>query len=229
MRAKLIALVLLLLGTPAFAHRLDEYLQATLVSLEKDHVKVFMRLVPGVAVSASILAAINADKEDTISEHKQRAYAEQVLRDLSLSVDGISLKPKLASVDFPSLEAIKEGTGEIQIEFSADLPPAEGRDRKLALRNHHQARISAYLVNCLVPQDRYMRIISQNRNRDQSFYELNFIQEGAVVRGQNASVFSGARVWFGPFAVLTLLAFALVCAKPITRAFAQRPAKLTRY
>ena len=41
------------LGTiPAFAHRLDEYLQATTVSLDKEHVGLELRLTPGAAVHA---------------------------------------------------------------------------------------------------------------------------------------------------------------------------------
>ena len=42
--------ILLLAGTPASAHRLDEYLQATTISVEKDRVQAQIRLTPGVAV-----------------------------------------------------------------------------------------------------------------------------------------------------------------------------------
>ncbi len=94
------------------------------------------------------------------------------------SVDGNGLKPRLVSVEFPAIEQMKDGLGEIQIEFRADLPGG-GTDRKLVLENHHQSRIAAYLVNCLVPRDRDIRVIAQNRNENQSFYELEYMQ-GAV-------------------------------------------------
>ena len=67
---------------------------------------------------------------------------------------------------------------EIQLEFEADLPRG-GHDRKLTLQNHHQSRISAYQVNCLVPRDPGIRILAQNRNYSQSVYELDFVQAGA--------------------------------------------------
>jgi hypothetical protein len=136
MKAWLIAAVtiLLLLGGPAFAHRLDEYLEATILSVEKDHVQASMRLIPGVAVSSSIIASIDSDGDGILSAAEQSAYAERVLGDLSLTVDGKCLKPKLVSASFPRVEEMREGLGEIHIEFRADLPPG-GVNRRLILEN----------------------------------------------------------------------------------------------
>jgi HupE / UreJ protein len=179
MKPRLIAAaaILLCLGRVASAHRLDEYLQATIISLEKDHIQVSMRLIPGVAVSSSVIKSIDSNGDGVISQAEQWAYAEQVLGDLSLTVDGKSLKPKLVSEDFPQVEQMREGLGEIHIEFTADLPLG-GPDRRLILENHHQNRNAAYLVNCLVPSDRDIRIVAQHRNEQQSFYQLDYVQAG---------------------------------------------------
>jgi hypothetical protein len=75
---------------------------------------------------------------------------------------------------------MKEGSGEIQLEFSAELPRG-GRNRALTLENHHQSGISAYLVNSLVPKDPEIRITAQNRNYSQSFYRLEYEQKDAAV------------------------------------------------
>lgn len=171
-------MVCLSLCVPAFAHRLDEYLQATLISVEKDHVQASMRLVPGVAVFPAVLASIDTNADGVISETEGRAYAERVLGDLSLRVDGEQLKARLISVDFPAIEQMKEGLGEIRIEFMADLPAGQAH-RNLIFENHHQSRIAAYLVNCLVPEDRDIRIIAQQRNENQSLYQLDYEQSGA--------------------------------------------------
>jgi len=65
-----------------------------------------------------------------------------------LSVDGKPYAP-LISVDFPPIEQIKEGLGQIQIRLSAALP-AGSSDRKFILENYHQKSISVYLMNCPV-------------------------------------------------------------------------------
>ncbi|MBV9155763.1 MAG: hypothetical protein JO097_05855 [Acidobacteriaceae bacterium] len=90
MRTKLAAVVAMVLsvGLPVSAHRLDEYLQAILLSLEKDRVQGYMRLIPGVAVSSAVLAKIDTNADGLISESERRSYAERVLRDLALSIDG---------------------------------------------------------------------------------------------------------------------------------------------
>jgi hypothetical protein len=179
MKSKLIAAatILLFLGGAASAHRLDEYLQATILSVEKDHVQASMRLIPGVAVSSSVIASIDSNGDGVISEAEQKAYAERVLGDLSLTVDGHRLNPKLVSADFPQIEEMKEGLGEIHIEFTADLPRG-GPNRRLVLENHHQRQNAAYLVNCLVPRDHDIRIVGQTRNEQQSFYQLDYVQSG---------------------------------------------------
>jgi hypothetical protein len=203
------AAILLSLSAPASAHRLDEYLQATIVTVEKDSVQAFMRLVPGVAVSSIVISSIDTNGDGIVSEIERKTYAERVLRDLSLSVDGHILKPRLVSVDFPTTEEMKEGLGEIQIEFSADLPRG-GSNRKLIFENHHQSRIAAYLVNCLVPRDKNIRITAQNRNENQSFYELNYAQAGGRPDLLSSRWWSGVSASLGTVALLLFAGIALV-------------------
>ena len=190
------AAVLLLLGAPASAHRLDEYLQATIISVEKDHIQASMRLIPGVAVSSVVLASIDTNWDGVISEAEQRTYAERVLRDLSLTVDGKSASPTLVSQKFPATEEIKEGLGEIQIEFTVDLARG-GPERRIIFENHHQNEISAYLVNCLVPRDPSIRILTQNRNELQSFYQLDYAQAGSSSDLTSLKGWSTIRGWMG--------------------------------
>lgn len=195
----------LLASATASAHRLDEYLQATLISVEKDRVQAQIRLVPGVAVLPMVLASIDSNADGVISASEQQAYAQRVLRDLSFTIDGEHLKPQLISVKFPPIEDIKEGLGEIQLEVTADLSP-NGHNRKLIFENHHQTRIAAYLVNALVPRDPDIHLLTQNRNYDQSFYRLEYVQAG----GHSGPWWLGALALL-LFTRLALLQFRLSC------------------
>ena len=151
-----------------------------------------------------VIAGIDTDADGVISETEQRAYAERVLRDLSLTIDGHRLTPRLVSWEFPAIDEMKEGRGEIQIEFSADLP-RNGPNRRLTLENHHQSRIAAYQVNCLVPRDPDIRIVAQNRNYSQSLYELDYVQAGVQFEGGAAD-----QVWVGAVALLLFARFAFL-------------------
>ena len=197
--------IVLLAGTPALPHRLDEYLQATLVSVEKNRVYAEMTLTPGVAVYRAVFAEIDTDGDGVISEAEQRSYATRVLRDLSLAIDGRHLTPRLLSVDFPSVDRMQEGLGGIRIEFDADLP-RHGSHARFTLENHHQTRIAAYQVNCLVPTDPEIRIVAQNRNYTQSQYQLDYGETGVLSGPLVVAWQSGG--WVGAIALLLYARFA---------------------
>ena len=172
------ALFLLLSASVASGHRLDEYLQATTFSIGKERVQAQITLTPGVAVSSAVMAGIDTDRDGVITEAERHAYARRVLSDLSLSIDGDERKLQLVSVSFPKLEQMKEGLGEIQIDFTADVPGSRGSTRRLSFENRHQLAISAYLVNCLVPEDPDVQVARQQRNYQQSVYQLEYAQRG---------------------------------------------------
>jgi hypothetical protein len=175
MKWKAIALILLSLTGVASAHRLDEYLQATLIAVEKDHVDVSMRLIPGIAVSSAVIASIDANGDGVLSPQERWDYAQRVLSELVMSIDGKKLDAKLKSVDFPQIQEMRDGLGEIHIEYTAELP-AGGPDRKLILENNNQRQRAVYLVNALAPSDPGISIVAQKRNPVQSTYELDYTQ-----------------------------------------------------
>ncbi len=172
--------LLILLAWPAAAHRLDEYLQASLISLARDRVQIQLDLTPGVAVFPAVLAAIDTDRDGAISEAEQSAYAGQVLRDLSLAVNGKPVRLRLVSSRFPEIGEMKEGRGVIRLEIAGDLRASwAGGYRRLNFENHHQSPIAAYLVNSLVPEDPALWITAQSRDFRQSVYRVDYIQSSA--------------------------------------------------
>ena len=184
-------------------------MQATLIAVEKNRVAVQVRLTPGVAVLPFVLAGIDTNADGAISESEQRVYAQRVVRDLSVTVDGDRLRPSLVSMKFPAIGEMKDGIGEIQLEFSADLS-RNGAHRRLVFENHHQTRIAAYLVNCLAPRDPDIRILAQNRNESQSLFQLDYAQSGVGSDPLSLASWSSARGWLGAAALLLLARLALV-------------------
>jgi hypothetical protein len=216
MRPGLAAAILVVAATPAGAHRLDEYLQSTIISLEKNRVEAQMTLTPGVAVFQSVISHIDTDANGVISQAEQHAYAVSVLRDLALSIDGHRLTPRLLSARFPAVEEMREGRGVIELDFDADLPSG-GSERRLTLENHHQSAMSAYQVNCLVPRDPDIRIRAQNRNYSQSFYELDFLQAGARSSLLSLPWLPGAREWLVAVALLLVPWLALLWRRHLSQ------------
>jgi hypothetical protein len=210
MKAILLAAAIILLGgTAAPAHRLDEYLQGAIISVEKNRVDVQITLTPGVAVFPLLLADMDADGDGVISAVEQHAYVVRILRDLSLKIDGQPLTARLLSTEFPAIEEMKEGRGEIHIEFEANLPLG-GPNRQLTFENHHQSRIAAYQVNCLVPRDPDIRIVAQKRNYSQSVYELDFVQGDLRSNPQSLAWLASVQKPLGTMALLLFAWLALL-------------------
>jgi hypothetical protein len=207
MRPILAAAILFLSQGSASAHRLDEYLQGTLISVEKNRLQVQMTLTPGVAVFPLLIRSIDTNADGVISDKEQRAYADQVLRDLSLVIDGERRTPQLLSARFSTVDEMKEGRGEIQLNFGADLPRG-GHGRKLVFENHHQSQIAAYQVNCLAPRDPDIRIEAQKRNYSQSVYQLEYVQADIRSDPSSLAIWSSL-AWLGavPLLLLTRLLF----------------------
>lgn len=193
--AAAITVCLLLFAKTASAHRIDEYLQATVLSLESNRLHASMRMIPGILVSSSVIAEIDANTDGVFSEEEERAYAQRVLADLSITLDGQGLQPKLVSWNIPQPAQLRDGLGEIHIEYSADLPYG-APNRSLILANHHLGRTSVYLVNVEVPDDPGIHILAQKRNQQQTVYELDYQQTGSTVaRSSWADFPANARAW----------------------------------
>jgi hypothetical protein len=177
MSARIVTLAAFLLAaaTPASAPRLDEYLQATFVAVEKDLARLDMYLTPGANVLPSVLADIDANGDGIISDAEQRRYAARVLADLSITLNGAQLSPRLVALEFPALAQMKEGLGEIHFEFSVDLPRS-GTNRSLRLANRHHRPIAVYQINSLVSRDPNIRIGTLHRDATQSVFELEYTQ-----------------------------------------------------
>src|SRR5947209_20373732 len=111
------ALLALSLVGCAAAHRLDEYLQATLIGVTRDGVDVEIHLTPGVAMLPVLMSVIDQDRDGRISPVEERAYADRVLREVELQVDGAAAPLTLIASEFPSLEAMREGLGTIGIKL----------------------------------------------------------------------------------------------------------------
>jgi hypothetical protein len=162
------------LPCPVFGHRLDEYLQATIVAIEPERVRLQINLTPGVAVAEQVLARIDRDHDDTTSTNEASAYAELLKRDLNVQLDARKIELKLSSSYFPAPPELRSGWGFIQVEFSATPDRLAAGPHKLTLENRHLPSVSVYLINAAHPESGSVQITKQIRNENQSTGEIDF-------------------------------------------------------
>jgi hypothetical protein len=151
---------------PAGAHRLDEYLQATRLSIDVARVGLEIDLTAGVALAQEVFASIDANRDGEISGGESEAYAREMLRAVVLSVDGRTVPVALNEIHVPPLRDMSVGTGTIQLRATANVATGAGRHH-LSYANTHRSESSVYLVNALVPTDPRIEIAGQQRDRAQ--------------------------------------------------------------
>jgi hypothetical protein len=170
-------LALLLVAPAAYAHVLDEYLQATLVEIEPDGIKLQINLTPGVQVAEPIIARIDADHDDAISTQEAARYCDMLKRDLAVRLDGRDVEPKLTASNFPDPDELRSGWEVIQTEFSIKPGSLGAGQHRLVFENRHAPSAGVYLFNAAKPKSDRVRITGQRRNEDQSQGEIEFVYQ----------------------------------------------------
>jgi len=161
-------LALSLIGA-AEAHRLDEYLQATMIEVKPDGIDVEIHLTPGVAMLPVLMAVIDPDRDGRISPAEERAYVRRVAREVELRVDGVPAPLSFIESNFPALEAMREGLGTIAVKLRTAR-----NGHELRFENRHLPQVSAYLVNCLAAPSDGLVVSRQKRDEAQRSIEFEY-------------------------------------------------------
>ncbi|KON66163.1 hypothetical protein KOEU_01360 [Komagataeibacter europaeus] len=160
-------------GSPAHAHRLDEYLQATVIDVTRQHIAVTLQLTPGVDVASGVIHQIDGNGDGILSPQEQQAYVARVRQGLSVAINGNPAVLTTAGAAFPSVATLRTGSGVISLRFhiTTRLTPDTYR---LTYANHGMGTDTVYLVNGLLPHDPAIHVERQQRSVNQSTYELDF-------------------------------------------------------
>ena len=158
----------------ASAHPIDEYVQNTYIDPAPDRTTLELNLTPGVLVAPEMVALIDTDGDGEISETEGEAYSNEVLRDVSLEVDGEPQPLTLTSSQFPTPLDMSAGMGMIRLQIAAGWPAATPGEHQLYYRNDHQPVNSKYLVNAFKKSSE-VEISQQDRERLQHAIRVDYV------------------------------------------------------
>ena len=191
-------LVLLAMCGEVAGHQLDEYLQATRVSIARDRITLDIDLTPGVTIAPAIVETLDANADNSIGPSEAGAYGRAMLSDVVVTFDGHPVVMALTQIEVPTIDEMRHGMGTIHLRAAGGVEARAGRHR-LDVVNGHRSDTSVYLVNALVPDDGGVDIVSQSRDAHQREFHLE-----AAVRPNRAML-----LWFamggGGLVVLTIV------------------------
>jgi hypothetical protein len=158
----------------ARAHRVDEYLQATRLSIDIERVDLEIDLTPGIALASKALAWIDTNRDGEISNAEGEAYALEMLRSVVLKVDGWPVPVTLVETSFPQFRDMGLGVGTIRIRATAGIPAATAGRHEISFLNMHRPESSVYLVNALVPANPRLQFGDPRRDTAQHGLKLEY-------------------------------------------------------
>ena len=97
------------------AHRRDEYLQAARIGIDPGRVQLELDLTPGIDVAPGIIGGIDRNRNGVFDADETQAYAERVLREIRVELDGRPVTLALIDRRFPAPAAMSGGEGTIQL------------------------------------------------------------------------------------------------------------------
>jgi hypothetical protein len=161
-------------AAPADAHRLDEYLQATRLSIDVEQVRVEIDLTPGASVAPRVFALIDTDQDGQISRAEGDTYARDVLRAVALSVDDTPIATALEDSQFPQFQDMTLGEGMIRVRATALLPSVGAGHHHVSYANHYSPVPSVYLVNAAEQENSRIQIGQPRRDTAQRSFTLEY-------------------------------------------------------
>jgi hypothetical protein len=206
------ALFAISLAGDASAHRLDEYLQATLIGVTRDGIDVEIQLTPGVAVLPVVMAVIDRDRDGRISLEEERVYAARVARDVELRVDGAPAALSLMESTFPALEAMRAGLGTIRMKLRT-----KRTGHALRFENRHLPQVSAYLVNCLAAPADGLMVGRQERDEAQRSIAFEYSFGAGSEPGPLAAWIARGSFWLAALGMLLVARMAVLIFRSKSR------------
>lgn len=160
------------------AHQQDECLQAALIDVGADQVRVFLSITPGTEVATRFRTVLDTDGDGVISGIETAAYATNAVSQLVLRTDDGERRLELRTFRFPDWDAIRSGNGTIQIEAQAKVPAWTDGTHGLRFENRHLTNLSVYVVAALQPEGGRIAIGRQHRNENQSAVDIRLTKGG---------------------------------------------------
>lgn len=170
--AMMVGVALAAMPTGVFAHRLDEVLLTSQVSIEPTRIVIDVYVTPGVLVARQFLENLDP-LGDGVNDTDLDAFAAALLRRFTLWSDGVQLKPMVVAADAAPTADLLEGTGAVHVSVEAGSDGAAGQ-HFVEIANLYEPGVSIYLANAMLPPSDRVAIHAQTRDERQQRLRVDY-------------------------------------------------------
>ncbi len=200
-------------ASPAFAHRAEGFLQASLVGVSPSLIEVEVTLAPGIDTAPRFLSLLDTNGDRTVPTAESFAWAAKFMATQRVTLDGKPLPLTLLHVMAGPVDEMTTGHGGVLVRFTADPGTVTPGPHTIVCANHYAALPGTFQTNGLVPKIPGVRITSHRRDERQT--ELTLAAEFSPVPIVPASAAENHPPSSTP--ILAGLGCAVACVPPLLK------------
>src|SRR5690349_4787766 len=117
----LVGLLGMMLTIPSvtWAHPLDQYVLASYLSVAPEQIILEIDMTPGVLLAPQFLPTLDTNNDQQISEAEGQTYANLILKNVELRVDGTTRLLTFTKIDMPDFLNLQTGYGTMRLYAKA--------------------------------------------------------------------------------------------------------------
>lgn len=162
------------LALPVGAHRISDMLQTVFVRCEADRVEVEWVGMAGATSSRALARLIDKDGDGQATEDEGGRFGRWVAGKVCVRMDGHRLAPGPVTASIPPLDMLRAGDVPVRLRWSLRVKgPMAGKHRAEVMNGFGKLR-SVYLCTALIPEGHGVRVLGQQRDRQQRRLAVRF-------------------------------------------------------
>jgi len=168
--------MLALFPNEAGSHPVDEVVQGAYLTLVPGALRLELNLTAGTEVANTVLASLDMNADQRITEAEARAYAQGVLERSSITLDGVRVSWTLENVRVPPYRNLQLGTDTIKI-YAVDERPDRSGAHTLSYHNQYQPAKSQWTANVFLEPGAgwQYQVSGQRRSDDGQQLTVNYV------------------------------------------------------
>ncbi len=135
-----LALLLAMVPGWAMAHPVDEVVLGAYLTLAPGAVHLELDIAPGSEVVGALLPAMDPDNDHQVTQAEIRSFAQTVLDQITLTLDGVPGNWALEEVSLPDYARLLSGNDLVKINAVAVRPDTVGEHEFSYLNTYHPAK-----------------------------------------------------------------------------------------
>ncbi len=138
------------------AHPVDEVAQGAYITLAPGEVRIELDITPGPAVAGALLRSLDTNADRRVTDEEARAYAERVLKQSTLTLDGVAVSWTMKRVRVPPYANLEQQGDTLKIYGLAKRADRAGV-HSLTYQNRYAPAQGWCIANVFLAPDAHRR------------------------------------------------------------------------